>query len=645
MPPPTEHAAAPRRMQLTALFALAILLSAHAAMAQVPGSLDTSFDPGTGTGTNGIVYDMVLQTDGRVLIGGQFTQYNGTARPNVARLLADGSLDPSFDPGTGPNNPVFALAVQPDGKILIGGLFSTYNGVARRRIARLNSDGSVDTGFNVGTGFAGAGAVEAITLQPDGKILVSGNFPSYNGIARNHIVRLNTDGSLDTGFNTGTGPDDQVIGIELLADGRMIIFGTFQNINGNQRARIARLLSNGALDTSFDPGSGAFGTIRAAAIQPDGKIMIGGGFTEYDGTARTRLARLNANGTLDATFNPAVGPNGDVLDVLLQADGRMLIAGMFGTYRNTLRRNLARLNSDGSLDPSFAPGAGANFWVNCLTRQPDGRILVAGHLTGYAGASRQGVARVNGGDALLLAGRVLLNGPYNTVTGLMNDGLRTAGLLPVNEPYAGLGFVHVGGGGEHLPSSLLSTSGANAIVDWVVLELRDPNVPATRLLTRSALLQRDGDVVELDGTSPVALPIAAGNYRLAVHHRNHLGAMTANSITLSATTATVDLTLAGTPTHGTDARRPVGNVMVLWPGDGNGDGVVKYTGPNNDRDLVLIAIGGTVPTNTLSGQYRMEDINLDGTVKYSGTDNDRDIILQAIGGVLPTAVRIEQVPY
>jgi uncharacterized delta-60 repeat protein len=621
-----------------------VLISAHAALAQVPGSLDLSFDPGTGTGSNGIVYDMVLQADGRVLIGGQFTQYNGIARPNVARLLADGSLDTSFDPGTGPNNPVIAQAVQPDGKIVIGGLFSTYNGVARRRIARLNSDGSLDTGFNVGTGFAGTGSVEAITLQPDGKILVSGYFPSYNGIARNNIVRLNSDGSLDTSFLTDPGPDDVVIGIELQPDGRMIIFGTFQNINGNPRVRIARLLPNGALDTSFDPGSGAFGTIRAASIQPDGRIMIGGGFIEYDGTARTRLARLNANGSLDPSFNPAVGPNGDVLDLQLQANGKVIIAGLFGTYRNTLRRNLARVNSDGSLDPSFAPGAGANFGLNCVTPQADGRILIGGHLNAYAGASRQGVARVNGGEALLIAARVLLHGPYNTGTGLMNDGLRTAGLLPVNEPYAGLGFVHVGGGGEHLHAPLLSTTGANAIVDWVVLELRDANVPATRLLTRSALLQRDGDVVELDGTSPVALPVASGNYSLAIQHRNHLGVMTANTVTLSATTATVDLTLASTPTQGTDARWSLGNVMVLWPGDGNGDGVVRYSGATNDRDLVLSAIGGAVPTNTLSGQYRREDINLDGVVKYAGPDNDRDFILQTIGGSVPTAVRVEQVP-
>jgi uncharacterized delta-60 repeat protein len=621
-----------------------LLISAHAALAQVPGSLDLSFDPGTGTGSNGIVYDMVLQADGRVLIGGQFTQYNGIARPNLARVLADGSLDTSFDPGTGPNNPVIAQAVQPDGKIVIGGLFSTYNGVARRRIARLNSDGSLDTGFNVGTGFAGTGSVEAITLQPDGKILVSGYFPSYNGIARNNIVRLNSDGSLDTSFLTDPGPDDVVIGIELQPDGRMIIFGTFQNINGNPRVRIARLLPNGALDTSFDPGSGAFGTIRAASIQPDGRIMIGGGFIEYDGTARTRLARLNANGSLDPSFNPAVGPNGDVLDLQLQANGKVIIAGLFGTYRNTLRRNLARVNSDGSLDPSFAPGAGANFGLNCVTPQADGRILIGGHLNAYAGASRQGVARVNGGEALLIAARVLLHGPYNTGTGLMNDGLRTAGLLPVNEPYAGLGFVHVGGGGEHLHAPLLSTTGANAIVDWVVLELRDANVPATRLLTRSALLQRDGDVVELDGTSPVALPVASGNYSLAIQHRNHLGVMTANTVTLSATTATVDLTLASTPTQGTDARWSLGNVMVLWPGDGNGDGVVRYSGATNDRDLVLSAIGGAVPTNTLSGQYRREDINLDGVVKYAGPDNDRDFILQTIGGSVPTAVRVEQVP-
>lgn len=242
--------------------------------------------------------------------------------------------------------------------------------------------------------------------------------------------------------------------------------------------------------------------------------------------------------------------------------------------------------------------------------------------------------------------RVFLEGPYNASTGLMSDGVRALGLVPTIEPYTGLGYLHVGGGGESTTPAVLAVSGNDAIVDWVVLELRSPLDPAVIIASRSALLQRDGDVVDVDGSSAVSFSLAPGNYHLAIRHRNHLGCMTANSIGVGPGNVPVDLTSIATVVHGTQARRSVSGPFpaeVLWAGDVNFDGTLSYTGQDNDRDPILQAIGGVIPTNTLNG-YLGTDVNLDGSVRYTGEDNDRDPILQGIGGVVPTNIRVEQLP-
>ena len=252
--------------------------------------------------------------------------------------------------------------------------------------------------------------------------------------------------------------------------------------------------------------------------------------------------------------------------------------------------------------------------------------------------------QVDEGCTVAVNARVLLEGPYNVGTALMNDNMRALGLVPTTEPYTGLGYAHVGGGGETTSPAVLAITGSDAVVDWVVLELRDANNPSIVVATRSALLQRDGDVVDTDGLSPVSLLIGQGEYHLAVRHRNHLGCMTEAPVHLSGGVATaVDFTLSTTPTYGTEACRVTGAVQLLWSGDVSFDGVVKYTGLSNDRDPILIEIGGTVPTNTVSG-YHDTDVNLDGAVKYTGAGNDRDPILINVGGSVPTNVRLEQLP-
>ncbi len=244
---------------------------------------------------------------------------------------------------------------------------------------------------------------------------------------------------------------------------------------------------------------------------------------------------------------------------------------------------------------------------------------------------------------LRLSMRAFLQGPYNTGTGMMSDGLRVNGWVPLTEPYTDLGYSPIGGGGESITPAVLAITGPDAIIDWVFLELRDRTNNTVVLHGRSALLQADGDIVDTDGSSPVSIPMPADEYFISVRHRNHLAVLSLSPIALGGPPVAVDLTNGGTATYGVDAQRVLAGVRMLWSGDVTGDGVIKYAGAGNDRDPILVAIGGVVPTATTTG-YLSTDVNLDGVVKYAGAENDRDPILQNIGGILPTGIRNAQIP-
>lgn len=249
---------------------------------------------------------------------------------------------------------------------------------------------------------------------------------------------------------------------------------------------------------------------------------------------------------------------------------------------------------------------------------------------------------------LLLNAKVFLEGPYVTATARMNDGLRTltgSNGFPLTEPFTGLGFTHAGGGGgEAINASVLTVTGDNAIVDWVLVELRNKTTPSIIVRTRSALLQRDGDVVGLDGTSVLGINAAADDYYVAVRARNHFGVMTSNARTLSSSsTLALNFTNGTVATYGTNAQKVSGSVRLNWAGNSRKDATLKYTGADNDRDPILVRVGGAVPTATVNG-YFIEDVNMNGAVKYTGADNDRDPILVNVGGSVPTATRTEQLP-
>lgn len=361
------------------------------------GSLDLSFNPGTGADSE--MFALALQPDGRVLIGGEFTSYNGTQRNHIARLNSDGSLDASFSPVIGADNILYAIVVQPDGRLLIGGEFDNYEAIPRSGIARVNADGSLDTSFNPGTGFNGN--VNGIALLADGRMLVAGEFTSFNGTACNRIARLNSNGTLDATFNPGgTGLDSEVRSMALQPDGRILLAGIFTQANGTTRNRIARLNADGSLDASFNPGTGFNNQVNTLALQSDGRMLVGGHFSNVNGVALNCIARLSANGTLDATFNPGSGMNSGVRTLLVQPDSRIVAGGDFNTANDTARNHLALLTAGGSVDPTFNMGAGANSNVHAITPQSDGRILIGGSFTKYAGLSRNRIARLNADGTL-----------------------------------------------------------------------------------------------------------------------------------------------------------------------------------------------------------------------------------------------------
>lgn len=357
------------------------------------GSIDNNFN--IGGGANSTIYSISIQNDGKIIIAGSFTTFNGVSRKGIARLNIDGTLDTSFNPGTGinSNSLIRTTCIQSDGKIIIGGSFTSYNGSTINRLARINIDGTIDTNFNTGTGTNND--VLTLSIQNDGKLIIGGKFNIYNGIVNNFIARINFDGSLDTSFNSGTGLNNFIYSIFIQNDGRIIIGGDFTAYNGVARNRIARINNNGNLDLSFIPGNAVNLPVYTISIQTDNKIIIGGDFTLYNNTLKNRIVRIDTLGVLDTSFNPDTGANELVQSAYAQNDGKIIIIGRFTKFNGILRKYIARLNSDGSLDTSFNPGTGANNFISTAATQSDGKVVIGGYFTAYNGISRSYVARLN----------------------------------------------------------------------------------------------------------------------------------------------------------------------------------------------------------------------------------------------------------
>ncbi len=362
------------------------------------GAVDGTFNPGSGV--NGAVYDVAVQADGKLVIGGEFTAFNGVPRSNLARLNADGSLDTTFAPGNIVGR-VEALVVQSDGKVVIGGEFSSVGGIARRSLARLNPDGAVDTGFVAETD--ANGVVYALALRSDGRLLVAGDFIALAGQRRERIAQLEPNGTLDASFNPSAAANGAIFALALQPNGRILLGGAFTQVNGSPRSRMARLTPDGGLDMTFSQSGPMDGTVLALGVQPDGRIVIGGAFRFVGGVERNGIARLEPGGALDTSFGAFGGVGGRLLPavqaVRLQPNGRILIGGDFTTVNGTPRNFVARLNGlDGSLDTGFDIGSGASSAVLALALQADGRIILGGAFATFNGTPRAGIVRLLGDD-------------------------------------------------------------------------------------------------------------------------------------------------------------------------------------------------------------------------------------------------------
>jgi uncharacterized delta-60 repeat protein len=356
------------------------------------GSVDGTFV--YGSGFDGYVYTIAIQSDNKILVGGNFTDYNGTAANRIIRLNSDGSIDGTFIYGSGFDGRVFSIAIQSDNKILVGGIFTDYNGTAANRIIRLNSNGSIDGTFVYGSGFDSD--VLTISIQSDGKILAGGNFTDYDGTGTNSIIRLNSDGSIDGTFVYGGGFDFQVYTISIQSDNKILVGGNFTDYDGTAANSIIRLNSDGSIDGTFVYGSGFNARVYSIVIQPDEKILAGGNFTDYDGTGTNSIIRLNSDGSIDGTFVYGSGfTSGNVFKISIQSDNKILVGGNFNDYNGTGANNIIRLNSDGSIDGTFVYGSGFNVEVSTIAIQSDNKILVGGDFTEYSGTAANRIIRLS----------------------------------------------------------------------------------------------------------------------------------------------------------------------------------------------------------------------------------------------------------
>jgi uncharacterized delta-60 repeat protein len=348
--------------------------------------LADSFNPNA----NHFVFSIALQPDGKILAGGFFTGIGGQTRHRIARLDATTGLADSFDPLA--SSYVNSIAVQADGKIVAGGAFASVRGQTRNCIARLETDGRLDQTLNLSMPSVST-LVTATAVQPDGKVLIGGIFTSVLGVTRHNIARLNTDGTLDTAF------DPNAIGIvesiAVQADGKILAGGQFSgpnSIGGQTRNRLARLDATTGLADSFDPN--ANNTVYAIAVQADGKILASGNFTNIGGQTRKYIARLDAATGLADSFDP--GPNGPVFSTAVQTDGKILAGGQFNgpnSIGGQTRNRIARLDTTTGLADSFDPNASDE--VDAIAVQADGKILAGGGFTTIGGQARNRIARLD----------------------------------------------------------------------------------------------------------------------------------------------------------------------------------------------------------------------------------------------------------
>jgi uncharacterized delta-60 repeat protein len=381
---------------------LLLVIFCYGRLAAQPGTQESTY-PG-GVGPNGQVYAMAVDPDNKVVIAGNFGAYNGTTRLRVARVNTDGSNDVNFTPGTGANALIWDVKRTSGGQYYIAGNFTTFSGSTRTRVARLNSNGALDANFDPGIG--PNAQVRSVATQSSGKLIIAGDFLSFAGnTSVKYIARLNTDGSLDNTFLGSNSFNNVIRSVVIQPDDKIIVVGQFTGYNGSNFKYIVRMNADGSLDNSFAVGTGFNDYTQSLALQPDGRVLVGGVFTAFNGAAnvRRRIARLTSTGGLDGTFDAGLGVTDWVYGIKVQPDGKVLISGDFTTAAGNTVGRIARLNANGIYDASFSGGTGASTTVRGI-EIINQRILIIGDYLTYNGTSKRYLTRLYGDNSATVGG-------------------------------------------------------------------------------------------------------------------------------------------------------------------------------------------------------------------------------------------------
>ncbi len=348
--------------------------------------IDTQFTRNMGTAFNDTVLDISLQNDGNIVAAGYFTAYNGHTQNHITQLNPDGSIDLEFasTTGAGFDLGVSSIAIQPNSQIIVGGYFTSYNGRTQNHITRINTNGSIDDMFASTTGAGFDGSVQKLLVQTDGKIVVLGNFTNYNGVPVANIARLNSDGTIDAVFasSTGSGFDSGPTNMIIEPDGQIVVVGYFTSCNGRPQNYITRLNSDGTIDESFATNIGTGFDVEPSSIvlEPNGKVVLNGYFSTFDGIQRDLIVRLNENGTLDQSFEGHTNDLVEPLHPAIYAGDGVLALGGFNASNNVLK-----IGGNGQIETNFAisSGVGIDSPAIDMVRQSDGKLVVVGMFSKY----------------------------------------------------------------------------------------------------------------------------------------------------------------------------------------------------------------------------------------------------------------------
>lgn len=373
-------------------FVCMVLLVAVSQLLQAQGIRFDAAYP-IGLGPNNTIFAMERLPDGRVWLAGSFTSFQGSAAPRLVRIFPNGQRDTTTNLGVGADARINVTRLLPDGKLLIGGLFFLYNNAAAKGVARLLPDGSLDPAFQTGLGFNNE--VLAIEALADSGVLVGGFFSQFQQSVVAQPVKLTPAGQRDTTFNQGGSGTTGLIEVMVQQpDGRILVAGSVSAYNGQPVSKIFRIFPNGQRDTSFQTGTGfSTGSIRGMALQSDGKILAVGSFTSYRGVPRNRLLRLHPNGDLDTTFTPNVNFTFTVVHLRILPDGRILVFGTHTVPGSNLQQ-VAMLNNNGILQSGGSSCSEINGGVNASVLLPDSTVLVGGNFSLAGGVPSPRLARV-----------------------------------------------------------------------------------------------------------------------------------------------------------------------------------------------------------------------------------------------------------